>query len=206
MRDDSSNIPSGEGPPADDVSTPMKLPNDLQDFARRLTSFEATSPSSNREALIFAAGQAAASRERLPRRYGLWQASTALMTCTSLALGAAILVRPEPEPRIVVVDRVQAHSQEPQGPPEAVPDSPHSSEPIVVDVDPSLEDAQLGEAWRLRQELIAQGNNPDNRLAIVHANSAAGTPTRSLEKPLTRASFLGERSQETIHRWLKDQL
>lgn len=184
----------------------MTLPGDLQDFARRLASFEARSPAANRDALIFAAGQASASPDRSPRRDRLWQASTALITCTSLALAAVILLRPEPEPRIVVVDRPQTRQEQPRQP-AAIPDRGQiPSKPVIVDVEQHPDDAQLGEAWKLRQELMTQGNNPDDRLANVQASSGNGSPQGNVEQPLTRASFLGERSQETIHRWLKDQL
>ncbi|MDB5344895.1 MAG: hypothetical protein JWP89_3272 [Schlesneria sp.] len=184
--------------------------DDLEGFARRLGTFGARAVSLDREALVFAAGQASAEPVRANvrpiRGIRLWQASTVAMTLLSVVLGSLLMWKPTPSPQIVFVEReVPEVKQTATSPPASqIDSSPQlaADQPIEITPRHNAEDARLAEAWKTRRELIAASGQSERQLATTSLRGAGG----SLEQPLTRSSLLGEQSQETIQRWLKGQL
>ncbi|WP_010583690.1 hypothetical protein [Schlesneria paludicola] len=89
----------------------FELPNDLNEFAKRLAAFEAHSPISNRDQMVFEAGQAAARTvllanvSSLERTLHVWQSAAVVLFAFSLGLGASLTLRHEQPPQIVVAER-----------------------------------------------------------------------------------------------------
>lgn len=188
----------------------QSLTDDQDGFARRLGTFGARPVSLDREALLFAAGQACTERAketpRPVRGYRIWQASTVAMTLLSVVLGSLLMRKPAPEQQIVYVER-QIPAVEPAtiSPPESqISRSPQVSVDQPIEITPRLDsvDARLAEAWKTRQEMIAVSGQAERLLATTSRRGEG----RSVEQPLTRSSLLGDQSQDTIQRWLKEQL
>jgi hypothetical protein len=187
------------------------LGDDLEGFARHLGTFGARAVSLDRDALLFAAGQACAERAKeIPRSvrgYRVWQASTVAMTLLSVVLGSLLMWQPTPAPQIVFVGRETPKVQQTATSPseKQIPtQSPQlaADQPIEITPRHDAEDARLAEAWKTRRELIAASGQSERQLATTSLRGEG----RSLEQPLTRSSMLGDQSQETIQRWLKEQL
>ncbi len=85
----------------------------LESVEQALAGFTPAPPRLDRDRLMFLAGQASTQAsvhtEKLALPAGranwLWPASTAALAATSLALAAALLVRPMPQPQVVYRDR-----------------------------------------------------------------------------------------------------
>ncbi|HEY4261302.1 MAG TPA: hypothetical protein VGM98_14140 [Schlesneria sp.] len=188
----------------------QSLTDDLDGFAGRLSTFGARSVSLDREALLFAAGQACTERAKeIPRSvrgYRVWQACTVAMTLLSVVLGSLLMWQPTPVPQIVYMEReVPEGKQTVTSPPERqVPRSPQvaADQPIEITPRHDADDARLAEAWKTRRELIAASGQSERQVVTTSLRGEG----RSLEQPLTRSSLLGNQSQETIQRWLKEQL
>jgi hypothetical protein len=185
--------------------------DDLEAFARRLGIFGARSLSLDRDALVFAAGRASAepvrANVRSVRGVRLWQTSTVAMALLSVVLGSLLIWQPTPSPQIVFVERAvpqvkptvasPSESQIPTRSPQVAADHP-----IEITPRHDAEDARLAEAWKTRRELITASGQSELQLVTTSLRGES----RSLEQPLTRSSLLGDQSQETIQRWLKEQL
>lgn len=179
----------------------------LDSFARRLEAFGARSVSLDRDALLFAAGQASVQplkENTLPiRRVHAWQASTVAMTLLSFALASMLLWRPTAVPQIVYVDRevpvVKQNFTIPTASPLLI-----ETRDVVGAPAPQInvQDLQLAEAWKARQNALALSGQSERQLAGSSGIDGRG----QIEPPLTRSSLLGERSQETMQRWLREQL
>lgn len=197
------------GPPQEDDLNSSST-RDLEAFAARLASFTPRSVSLDRDAILFAAGQASCEpvkqqRQQL-RGYRAWQGATVAMSLLSLTLVSMLVRQSTIEPRIVIVERPQSSVTQPINVPatEAVaktPDDVNQSAEITT-LDP-VADEQLAEAWKARREMIASSDGLDRQLATVSRRIAT---TDSQERPLTRSSLLGDQSQDTIQRWLREQL
>jgi len=89
----------------------FELPNDLNEFAKRLASFEAHSPMINRDQMLFEAGQATARTalladvSSLRRALHAWQSAAVVLLAFSLGLGASLSLRHEQPPQIAVAER-----------------------------------------------------------------------------------------------------
>jgi hypothetical protein len=184
--------------------------DDLEGFAQRLGTFGARTVSLDREALVFAVGQAsvepAKANVRPLRGVRVWQVSTVAMTLLSVALGSLLMWQPTPAPQIVFVEREipevrqtvtsQQEGQVPRPSPQVAADQPAEATALR-----EVDDTQLAQAWQARRDLIAASGQTERQLATTSLRDG-----RSLEQPLTRSSLLGDQSQETIQRWLREQL
>jgi hypothetical protein len=185
--------------------------DDLEGFARRLGTFGARAVSLDRDALVFAAGQASAEPVRVnvrpSRGVRVWQVSTVAMTLLSVVLGSLLMWQPTPSPQIVFVEREtpevkqtatsQQEREIPTPSPQIVADRPMEATALR-----EVDDTQLAEAWQARRDLIAASGQTERQLAT----SARIEGRSASDQPLTRFSLLGDRSRETIQRWLKEQL
>jgi hypothetical protein len=94
---------------------PPESPDEMNDFIEQLASFEAHSMTVNRDQLMFQAGQLAARAERRAeaasarRTLRVWQSAALVLCAFSLGLGTSLVLRPEPQPRIVVADTDRPH-------------------------------------------------------------------------------------------------
>lgn len=182
----------------------------LDAFARRLEAFGPRSVSLDRDTLLFAAGRASVEPLKvntLPRRVYAWQVSTVAMTLLSFVLGSMLIWRPTAAPQIVYVDREVPAAKQNATAPAASPlliETPDVAEVPVPQINPSREvqDLQLAEAWKARQNALAVSGQSEGQLAASASIEGRG----QIEPPLTRSSLLGERSQETMQRWLREQL
>ncbi len=185
--------------------------DDLEGFARRLGTFRARAVSLDRDVLVFAAGQASAkpakANVRPLRTVWVWQASTVAMTLLSVALGSLLMWPPTPATQIVSLEREvpeikqtatsPSESQIPTRSPQVTVGHPAEAAPLR-----EADDTQLAKAWQARRDLIAASGQTERQLAT----SARIEGRSASDQPLTRSSLLGDRSQETIQRWLKEQL
>jgi hypothetical protein len=203
--------------PIDDSGQPqeddLKLSSthDLEAFAARLGTFKPRSISLNRDAILFAAGQASCEpvkpQKQQFRGYRAWQGATVAMSLLSFTLGSMLIRQPAVEPQIIIVERqpTRVTDQVDMRPATDVAASPSNvaSQPAAVTALNEAEDAQLAEAWKARREMIAASDGLERQLATASPPREARD---SQERPLTRSSLLGDQSQETIQRWLKEQL
>lgn len=104
-----------------ETDQPAELTNELNQFARRLHGFQPSPSSLDREQLMFEAGRAAAFAEinrtsppqggtRLMRSASmrvlrLWQTAALLMAAVSLSFATSAVLRGDPEPKMIVVER-----------------------------------------------------------------------------------------------------
>jgi len=200
--DDSPHAGPPRGP---DMSESESLSDDLHEFASHLSSFAPRTQSIQRDALMFAAGQAsttdpsgpaAASRPATVRseqaarfQLRIWKCATAAMGLISLSLGAGLYRQASMEPRIVLVERStpDAIATSPDGPgqlsppkPAEISIAPHDrlTEPEKIETAMDMREAHLlAEAWKVRRQLIADNNGPERNLA--NDATASGSLIRS---------------------------
>jgi hypothetical protein len=110
-----------------ETDQPAELSDELNQFARRLYGFQPSSSSLDREQLMFEAGRAAALAEinrtvatpdgtRMTRSASMrvlrfWQTAALLMAAVSLSFATSAVLRGNPEPRLIVVERNAPVSQ-----------------------------------------------------------------------------------------------
>jgi hypothetical protein len=119
---------------------------DLSAFARALAASTPHPGRLDRDALLFAAGQAARAR-----RERFWQFSTAVLAFFSVTSGTALVLRPAPvlEPvRVVYLQAPQAPTPQPQL---TVPNVPFPS------LSEAPRDADATEGMRLRERVLRDG-------------------------------------------------
>jgi hypothetical protein len=198
------------GPPQEDDLN-LSLTSDLEAFTASLATFQARSVSLDRDAVLFAAGQASCEsvtpqRKQL-RGYRAWQGATVAMSLVFLTLGSMLARQSAVEPKIIIVERqaapvIEHTSTNP--PTDVATTSPGlSNQSTAITTLAPADDVQLAEAWKARHEMIAASDGFDRHLATAVPSVSARD---SQERPLTRSSLLGDQSQETIQRWLKEQL
>lgn len=89
----------------------FRLSDDLNEFAKRLTSFEARSAMIDRDQLVFEAGQVAARTamhaefSSLRRTLHAWKSTAVVLLAFSLGLGVSYSLRQEQPPQNVFVER-----------------------------------------------------------------------------------------------------
>lgn len=207
MRDEP--IDDSGTPQEDDLNPPST--QDLEAFAARLASFVTRSVSLDRDAILFAVGQASCEPTKPQRKeirgYRAWQGATVAMSLVSLTLGSMLARQSAVEPKIIIVERQAAPVTEPTSTSpttDVATKSPAvSNQPAEITTLDHVDDVQLAEAWKARREMIASSDGLDRKLVTAIPSVSARD---SQERPLTRSSLLGDQSQETIQRWLKEQL
>ena len=158
----------------------LNLTDEWNNFASRVGSFALRPAGLSRDAVMFAAGEAAVRRansamvataatdrdttvspapQHVAAQLRLWRAAAVAMASTSIALGVAIVLRPEPTPRVVVVER-------------ALPPSP------VASAAPATKTPFAPQAVRAAPPVIATTNTP--RATLPVAQSASSRPQRDL--------------------------
>ncbi len=204
------------------MNDPMPLPDDLKAFASQLGLFAAQSKM-DRDAVMFAAGQD--SRELIPaascrdqRGVRCWQAATAAMALLSVSLGSLIVLRPAPEPRVMIVERDLPLTSEASVPgPTETREQQHEATTVEADFTGELDgggDRQSGDelasAWKARQALIADSGKIDFRsddaAAANRRASWNGDSRFVVDQPLTGASLLPGRSRDAVSRSLEERL
>jgi hypothetical protein len=216
MRDD--NERSENGPDKEEqVSETPQLPDDLKSFARRLGSFSAISTRLDRDALMFAAGQASKdtlvtpTERHLNRRVRVWQSATVAMSVVASCLGIIIMWQSSAPPNVIIVEREKPALRSTTMPQS---DNANLKQTVIPDgsanpVSESANDSrQLADAWDVRRRFVDEANSSD-RMAVagpVVPDVAEIPTTLTANPPLTPISAMGERTSETIHRLLERQL
>ena len=214
--------------PSEKESIP-ELPDELSAFASRLASFEAKSVSVNRDQLMFEAGQAAAHGERqaaalaFRRTLRIWQSAAVVLAVVTFGFGVAA-IRPDQEPRIVVVarerpaDRTNSITEHERS--ESTEDRP-ASQPEIAVRESAIDDSHVGtvadsqmansaalKEFRSRRMLIAQlletstqptwfAADPETQSGFTDVNSSAfGLSSQSIPKL--------EKSRMWINRLIKE--
>lgn len=204
------------------MNDPMPLPDDLKAFASHLSLFAAQSKM-DRDAVMFAAGQnsreltsAADCHGQRGIRY--WQAATAAMALLSVSLFSLIVMRPAPEPQVVIVERALPHIAEaPVSRANETRDEQHDSMTAVAELTGELNESsdwqsgyELASAWRARQALIADIGRIDFRsdeAATINRRASWNGDSRVVvDQPLTGTGLLPERSRDAITRSLEERL
>lgn len=218
MRNDDDEPPRRFGERSEKpLSEHSQLAGGLNEFAKRLEAFAPRSTFRDRDALMFAAGQA--SQLTIGRPHGaaaartrFWQGATAAMTVLASCLGIVVSLQLGAEPRVLIVERerpLETSPVVPRGSDSGVTGTEQSLMPGVKSLEnliSTAENRQFADAWEARRKLIDQVGSSDRIALLTEPVTSVAGDIRAVDPPLTPLSVMGSRSSETIHRLLENPL